>query len=198
MGDGPVELPQPTQDQATASVAARPVELQRQYEQVALLGRRILAITKQREDNRYTPLTNSQRFINEDIAAVKKQQSEVTSESDVAEATRGSYALALEAATQIGEFRAPPNMGIREDTDSLKGLIQVIRAGGTLNQDLIKQNPSLVVTEMRKLIAIRQRVTPDKVQQTDEQLLALADQQFNKAFGSLNQKAQALAGYHGR
>lgn len=193
-----VEPPQPTQDQATATAVARPVELQRQYEQAALLGRTILAITKRREDNRYTPLTNSQRFPNEDIAAVKKQGDEVADENYVVEATRGSYALALEAATQIGEFRAPQGVGIREDTDSLNGLIQLIRAGGTLNQDLMTQDPSLVVSEMRKVIARRQKVTPDQVKQTDQELLAIADQQFKKAFRSLAQKAQALAGYHGR
>lgn len=192
------ELPQPTKDQTAASNATRSPELQRQHEQTSSLGRAILDITQDREANRWTPFTRIQQFPPEDIAVTKRKRTgEVVEEEDVSEANRGSLAIALEAATQVNEFRSTA-AGIREDSDSLQHLITAIRNGGALNQDLIKQNPSLIAAEMKKIIARRQKIVPDQVKFTEEQLMRIADEQFRNAFGRLSKSAQALSGYLGR
>lgn len=192
------ESPTPNQDQATASSTARTPELQTQYEQASALGRNFLTVTQDRETRRLTPFTQTGRFPKEDAVTIRKRSGgDLISEEDIAEAKRGSLAIALEAAVQVNEFRPSVNAGIREDSDSLTRLIQIIRQGGTLNYDLIKQNPSLVATEMKKVISRRQKI-PDQAERTDKQLTDLADQQFRNAFGRLNKSAQALSGYLGR
>jgi len=193
------ESPLPNQDQVTASNTAKSPELQTQYEQASILGRAILTTTQDREARRLTSFTQTEKFPKEDTSTTrKKPEGDLISEEDVTAAKRGSLALALEAAVQVNEFRPNVNAGIREDSDSLSRLIQIIKQGGTLNYDLIKQNPSLVAAEMKKAISRRQKISPNQTELTDEQLTNLADQQFRNAFARLNKSAQALSGYLGR
>ncbi len=193
------DLPQPGADLVTASSAEKPTELQNQYERVSNLGRTVLAISQDREANRWTPFTRTRNFPTEDTLSIRKRQTgESISENDINEAQRGTLAIALEAATQINEYRPSANTGIRENADSLAQLINAIKQGGVLNLDLIKQNPSLVAAEMKKIISRRPKKSPDSAELTDEQLTALADQQFRNAYGRLNRSNQALLGYLGR
>lgn len=193
------DLPQPGADLVTASNAAKPTELQNRYEQVSNLGRTVLAISQDREANRWTPFTQTQRFPSEDTFTIRKRQpGESINENDINDAQRGTLAITLEAATQINEFRPSANAGIRENADSLAQLINAIRQGGALNFDLIKQNPSLVAAEMKKIISRRSKRSPDSAELTVEQLTALADQQFRNAYGRLSKSNQALLGYLGR
>lgn len=199
IGAPSADLPQPGADLAAASSTARSTELRNQYELVSTPGRTVLAVTQDREAHKWTPFTQTGRFPTEDTLTIRKRQAgESISESDIAEAQRVSLAIALEAATQINEFRPSANAGIRENQDSLTQLMQAIRQGGILNYDLIKQNPSLVAAAMKKVISRRQKASPDSPELTEEQLTTLADQQFRNALGRLNKSAKALSGYLGR
>lgn len=197
MGATTVEPSQPIQVEENQTAVA--TEYLRQCETEARLGRGILSIIKDREDRGLTPFVNGTRFDQADILAVRKRhQSEALTDTDVSEARRASVGLALEMAAQITEVQLPRTAGVNEDLKSLEDMIQGIRLGSTSVKEYTKDNPSILIQEARKVIARRQKISPEQVKLTDQQLIAYAQEQYEKAFRRLSKGAEALRGYFGR
>lgn len=192
-----VEPPQPIQGQENRP--AQTSENLHQYEVDARLGRGILNITKDRENRRLTSFVDGTRFDQADVLAVRRRhQNEALTDIDVAEARRASAGIALEMATQINEVQLPRTAGVNEDLKSLEDMIQGIRLGSTSVKEYTKDNPSILIQEARKVIARRQKISPEQVKLTDQQLIAYTQEQYEKAFRRLSKGAEALRGYFGR
>lgn len=157
--------------------------LQIEYVNAAKVGRDVLEITRSRESAGFTPYLNSKKFNEQDQSSIRPIESSTQlSEDVIAEAQRGSFALALEAAAQVSEARFSRNGNIKEDPDSLGDLSNILARGFELGRSLVTEGKErLLLDETRKMIARRKNVSPHEITASEEELKRFADDQFHSA-----------------
>lgn len=76
--------------------------------------------------------------------------------------------------------------------------MRILRAGGNLQDDFLKNNPKIFEDETKKVVARRLKVTPDKVEMNGDQLKNWSEQQLGSAYNRISQGAQAVNNYFQR
>lgn len=173
--------------------------LRREFDNQRTLGRAIIGLSVDREDQRLTPYIDSSLFPKDEMGFLQsKPEGQNIDQVDIDNATRVSFGLTLEAAAQIAEVQLPRHGQIREDPESLEQIMRMLKAGRNIGEDLLKNKPQVIEDETKKVVARRLKVTPDKVQMNQEQLINWSEQQLGTAYARIGRGAQAISGYLGR
>lgn len=164
------------------------------------IGNRVLGVARERAENRYSmPYLDPQRFSSEDIDAIRlKSNDPPLSEEVVARARKGAVALAIEAAAQIAEAQVPRSSRVKEELESLEAVFTLVKSGHGFLIQTEAQNPRAVIQSSREALARRQKIQPELVKLTDEELKKWSNDNFQRAGQRINRSLQAVRGYLGR
>lgn len=95
--------------------------LKREFANQSALGRAVLDLAENREQQRLTPWLDSRLFPKEEFTHLRpKPEGQSVTQEDIDNAKRVSFGLTLEAAAQIVEVGLPRHGQIREDPESLE------------------------------------------------------------------------------
>ena len=107
-------------------------------------------------------------------------------------------ALAIEAAAQIIEAQAPRGLGVNEELSSLEQVFTLVQRGNGLLIQVEAQDPQAIIQSSREALARRQKVSPDQVKKTDDELKRWAEDNFQRAGQRIRRSVQAVQAYLGR
>lgn len=175
-------------------------KLRREYEEAAVLGRKVIEVTRGRAIARFTPFLDAAHFLGDDIKAVdKKEENDVITPEDVKKASLKSFALSLEAATQIGETAARMNQRqVRDDPDSLEDLAKITQAGFQAQERLDKEGLHQETAAEVKAVLSRRIEGDDKtILMTDEEALEWSKKELRRTNATIRQKEGLLRAYFG-
>ena len=186
------DTPAPDETRPTESVADRSKE----FDTAVQIGRMVLKVARERTDNRYSmPYLDSQQFPQDAINAINTKPDGTVTEENVATAKQATVSLAIEAAAQIAEAQAPRGAGVREEISSLEGVLTLVKRGHGLLIQTEAQNPQFVLQGSREAIARRQKVQPDQVKLSDDELKKWAEENFQRSGHRLTKSVQAVNDY---
>lgn len=152
--------------------------LRQRFEGAAKLGRSWMSESRQREDRGLAPYLNQQFFNPECIKALRSR--EQLTPADVEAARNASMAISLQAADQIllaKLSRQEPERALKQHTlenevDSLGKIDSMLGAGFHRAQVMIKEDQAnQLIQQARQVIAYRQKISPDQVKTSDQQVL---------------------------
>src|SRR3989344_2398057 len=170
--------------------------LRADFEHAARFGRRVVEELTNRRQEDLSLFIADKPFPKEDWAAViPRKPGQQLDQADVAEALRGSFALALETTFRIAEARPmQPRGGMRlnKEVDSLDGISRVVDNGLAWGREVRKGRPRIIADEVKKALA-RRGEKPEKLDAlTDEQLENIAAQGFRQASAVLSDSRDSL------
>ena len=172
----------------------------KEFDTAAQIGRMALKVVRERTENRYSmPYLDPQRFPREAIEAIRTKSGDAPiTDEDVTSARRGAVALAIEAAAQIIEAQAPRGLGVNEELSSLEQVFTLVQRGNGLLIQVEAQDPQAIIQSSREALARRQKVSPDQVKKTDDELKRWAEDNFQRAGQRIRRSVQAVQAYLGR
>ena len=170
-----------------------------EYKAAGRIGRGAVNVAADREQRRLTEYVDKRLFPTEAYAGlVPKEPAQVT-DQDIQAALQSSFALALETAAQVAEAELPSSGLVREDTDSLRVIMEILRGGRSMAEDQLKRGDNTaILSETRKAIARRKGVRADELQLTDAQLLRQFERLYEVAGTRIGSALAALTAYSQR
>jgi hypothetical protein len=134
--------------------------------------------SRQREDKGLVPYLNQRMFNPEDTKALRNR--EQLAPADVEAVRSASMAISLQAADQIvlaklprqGPERALKQRTLEDEVDSLGKIDRMLGAGFHQAQTMMKEGQTdQLVQQARQVIAYRQKISPDQIKTSDQQVL---------------------------
>lgn len=153
-------------------------KLSQRFEGAAKLGRNWMSESRQREERGLAPYLNQQLFSPEYIKALRSR--EQLAPADIEAARNASMAISLQAADQIVLAKLPrqrPEHALKqrtleEEIDSLQKIDSMLGAGFRRAQSMMKEGQTdQLVQEARQVIAYRQKISPDQIKTSNQQVL---------------------------
>lgn len=171
-------------------------ELVKKFTEASRIGRIALKVADERFNSRYSlPYLNPGLFPKEQVRNVMGKEN--PTEEDVQNARRGSVALAVESVFQIREAAPPRTPGVNEELSSVENLLTFVKQSHGFTIQAEAMDPQVVIIATKEALARRQRVKPEQIQKTDQELKNLANENFTRAGRRLTEKVQAVKNYLG-
>lgn len=190
----PIEQAQPS-PQEKATVVKIP-EIKKQYDDAARVGKGILEVNKDREEQGYAFSLKPGRIPQEFIQSVRSRgKDEALTESDIVAAKRGSAGVSLEASRQIKEGDLERTGKGDDDINSLIALRGYVSDGSKLYDELAQSDKQGVEEITRKIISQQLSVPPQEVKMTPEQMKQWAKENYDFTTGKLGKIINALNAY---
>lgn len=159
---------------AAGEVGTEQEQLRDKFKSAARLGRDVLTETDTRKKRLLAPFLDSRQFFPEDKQALASHQGEFSAE-DIEEVKRASFAISLQAASQIEEanIRQTPQALkkdiVRDELNSLQKMDKMLEGGFRSAQRYIKEgNAAVVIQEAKKILSVKRNVPVDSVEISDQ------------------------------